>query len=122
MLHVEVKIKICGKEQVFGPGIAQLLTNVRKSGSVKEACGRMGMSYSKGWKIVNRAEKELGIRLIERQHGGKSGGSCQVTEQGLKMLDRVESMEKELEGTAAEMFRTYFPEYEAERRAEAETL
>ena len=45
-----------------------------------------------------------------------------MTEQGLKMLERFESMEKELEGTAAEMFRTYFPEYEAERRTEAETL
>ena len=35
--------------------------------SMKDACGEMGMSYSKGWKIINRAEKELGYELLGAQ-------------------------------------------------------
>ena len=111
MLHAEAKIRICGDNQVFGPGIVQLLTNVEKTGSVKEACALMGMSYSKGWRIVNRAEQGLGIRLIERQHGGRSGGSCTVTAQGRKMAANYEKMVREIEAYTEQTFQTYFPEY-----------
>ena len=109
MLHAEVKVKISREEQVFGPGIVQLMQYVQKTGSVKEACEMMGMSYSKGWKIINRAERELGIRLIERRHGGKSGGSCHVTEQGEDMMSRFLEMEGEIEAYTEQMFRKYFP-------------
>ena len=62
--------------------------------SMKDACGEMGMSYSKGWKIINRAEKELGYELLERRHGGKSGGKCTVTEKGKSLMKRYRQMEK----------------------------
>ena len=68
--------------------------------SMKDACGEMGMSYSKGWKIINRAEKELGYELLERRHGGKSGGKCTVTEKGKSLMKRYRQMGKKKQGTA----------------------
>lgn len=110
MFHADIKVKICENEQIFGPGIVTLLENVGKTGSVKKACAGMGMSYSKGWKIINRAEDALGYKLIERRHGGKSGGSCQVTEQGEKMLFRFREMEKEIRKYVELSFAKHFPE------------
>lgn len=110
MFHADVKVKICAEEPVFGPGVVALLQNVEKYGSVKEACLAMKMSYSKGWKIINRGEKILGFRLVERQHGGKSGGSCMVTEKGCDMMIRYLEMEKDIKSSAAKSFMKYFPE------------
>ena len=45
--HLRVKLQINTDEPVLGPGVAELLELVGETGSMKEACGRMGMSYSK---------------------------------------------------------------------------
>lgn len=80
MFRPVVKIKIYQEDLVFGPGLIMLLEQIQTTESMKDACAQMEMSYSKGWKIINRAEKELGYGLLERRHGGKSGGKCTVTE------------------------------------------
>lgn len=110
-MRVDVKVKICEEEPVFGPGMVILLQNIQNYGSVKEACMAMKMSYSKGWKIINRSEEILGVQLVERQHGGKSGGSCHVTEKGCSMIKRYLEMEKEIKCSASRSFKKYFPEF-----------
>lgn len=99
MFHPTLKIKIYQEDLVFGPGLVILMEHILVTESMKDACGEMGMSYSKGWKIINRAEKELGYELLERRHGGKSGGKCTVTEKGKSLMKRYRQMEKE-QGTA----------------------
>lgn len=103
-LHTRVKLQICTDEPVIGPGVAQLLELLQQTGSMKEACGRMGMSYSKGWKITDRAERELGYSLITRRHGGASGGSCLVTEDGMDVVRRYRQLEEKVSRYAEEMF------------------
>ena len=103
-LHTRVKLQICTDEPVIGPGVAQLLELLQQTGSMKEACGRMGMSYSKGGKITDRAERELGYSLITRRHGGASGGSCLVTEDGMDVVRRYRQLEEKVSRYAEEMF------------------
>ena len=52
------------EERFFGPGVARILELIEKKGSIQGACNEMGMSYSKSWKIIKRAEKELGFHLL----------------------------------------------------------
>ena len=103
-LHTRVKLQICTDEPVIGPGVAQLLELLQQTGSMKEACGRMGMSYSKGWKITDRAERELGYSLITRRHGGASGGSCLVTLYVYLLVRRYRQLEEKVSRYAEEMF------------------
>ena len=77
---------------------------------MKEACGRMGMSYSKGWKIVNRAENELGYALILRHHGGRSGGSCSLTPESISLVRRYRALEERVKKYADTAFREMFAE------------
>ena len=67
--HLRVKLQINTDEPVLGPGVAELLELVEETGSMKEACGRMGMSYSKGWSLIRTAERELG------DHGAGRAGA-----------------------------------------------
>ena len=50
MFHPTLKIKIYQEDLVFGPGLVILMEHILVTESMKDACGEMGMSYSKGWK------------------------------------------------------------------------
>ena len=50
-LHYDMKVRIMGKEKAFGPGVAQLLKGIEEMGSMQKAAEKMGLSYSKAWKL-----------------------------------------------------------------------
>ena len=107
-IHPRLKVQITGTEPFFGPGVRTLLLHICEEGSVREACEKMGLSYSKGRKLLDRAEQELGCTIVERSPGGKHGGSACVSEEGLRLLEKYERFEKELTETAEEKFREIF--------------
>ena len=110
-LDIKVKVLDDDNEQVFGPGLVSLLEHVKLSDSMKEACSTMGISYSKGWKIINRAEKCLGYELILRQHGGAKGGKCNVTPEGESLIKRYKYMVIMIQENADKIFEDVFEEY-----------
>ncbi len=100
--HPKIQVSIAGDESFFGPGPYRLLSYIDETGSVKEACNDMGLSYSKAWKILNRMEKELNEQVVIRARGGKIGGHTELTEFGKEYLklykeynDRVQQFAKE---------------------------
>lgn len=111
MFHPVIKLKIYNEEPVFGPGLISLLEYLRQTGSMKDACVAMGMSYSKGWKIMNRAERELGYELLRRRHGGNRGGRCELTEQADSLTARYRKMEQRVLEQTQQVFEEYFPEF-----------
>ena len=107
-IRPRIKVQLTGSEPFFGPGVRTLLEWIREEGSVRDACEKMGLSYSKGRKMLDRAEKELGYTIVERSTGGKKGGGNRVSDEGLKLLEKYERFEKELTETAAEKYREIF--------------
>ena len=107
-IRPRIKVQLTGSEPFFGPGVRTLLEWIREEGSVRDACEKMGLSYSKGRKMLDRAEKELGYTIVERSPGGKNVGGARVSDEGLKLLEKYERFEKELTETAAEKYREIF--------------
>ena len=107
-IRPRIKVQLTGSEPFFGPGVRTLLEWIREEGSVRDACEKMGLSYSKGRKMLDRAEKERGYTIVERSPGGKNGGGARVSDEGLKLLEKYERFEKELTETAAEKYREIF--------------
>ena len=66
-LRYGMSIRLYGEDKAFGPGIAELLRNVEKEGSLQGAAQSMNMAYSKAWKILKGAEKEWGLSLEARE-------------------------------------------------------
>ena len=47
--------------RVFGPGARELLRCVDETGSLSQGAKKMGMSYSKAWRMVGEIERGLGV-------------------------------------------------------------
>ena len=77
-------------EKFFGEGPYRLLKGIEEKGSLRATAIDMGMSYTKALKLINNAEKELGIKFITRTTGGKSGGGSSITMEGHEWLEKYE--------------------------------
>ena len=109
-----VKLTLCTDDRFFGPGVCELLERIRETGSIQAAAARMELSYSKAWKILNRAEQELGTNLITRMSGGRNGGSSILTESGEKAVAAFREMEKKVSAFADEKLKEHIDSFRPE--------
>ena len=107
-IRPRVKVQLEKNETFFGPGIVFLLRQIDTLGSVRDACAKTGMSYSKGWSLIRTAEKELGYTVVERSPGGKHGGVANVSAAGKEVLRKYEQLEKEVARFAEERYKDIF--------------
>ncbi len=103
-----ISVKLKGSEIFFGNGIAELLEHIDKTGSLSTACASMDMAYSKAWRIIKRAEKELNFSLVERKTGGAGGGGSTLTQEGRDFLKRYLSFRKDVEDYCLDTITKYF--------------
>ncbi|MCD8018227.1 MAG: NTP transferase domain-containing protein [Clostridiales bacterium] len=108
LFRPEIRVRLLKEKPFFDPVIAQLLKQIQYTGSMRYACQRLNLSYSKGWNMVNNAEQQLGIRIIVRHQGGLDGGYTIVSEQGRELLSRYEEYQREIMSFAEEKFTQYF--------------
>lgn len=107
-ISYNLRLTITGEEKFFGPGIAKLLHLIDEYGSIRSAAMAMDMSYSKAWKILRRADKELGYPMLESKNGGDGGGKSSLTPEGRAFLNNYDNMERELAETADKLLKKYF--------------
>ncbi len=110
-LGVKAKVIVMGTEDFFGPGLFHLLQHIDKTGSIHAASKVMGISYSKCWKLLNRAEEQVGFPFLHRQSGGLHGGNSVITEEGRKFMEHYEALLEELKEMTQTAFRKHFWEY-----------
>ncbi len=104
----DIRLRVFSKDPVFGKGVAQLMRLVAQKGSLSAAYKEMGMAASKAWKIVRRAEEDLGFSLIESVSGGKSGGYSRLTPEGEDLLNRYEEFQQDVYEAARQSFMKHF--------------
>lgn len=107
-----VKVSLAVNRSFFGPGAVTLLTQIDRLGSVREACTKTGMSYSKGWKLIHTAEEETGWKIVERMSGGKNGGEAYITERGHMLLEKYELYRERVEAAAQDIYKDVFQDGE----------
>ena len=128
LLRAEVAVSIAGTKSFFDADTRLLLKQIEAFGSVQEACRRINISYSKGWKIIHDLEDELGDTIVERVAGGKNGGSSVVTQRGLRLIELYELFERRVSHDAALEFNRIFsasdlfPNSSRERRTSPQFL
>ena len=96
VLRPRVRLTIHGSERFFGPGICELLEKIDETGSIRAAAAQMEMSYTKAWRILNRAEQEMHVSLVVRVNGGKNGGRSDLTGEGRAAVLAFREMEEVL--------------------------
>jgi len=109
--ELEIRSKLWiekGGEPVFGRGRKFLLRAIDKYGSINQAAKEINISYRKAWSYINSMEERLGIRLLERRTGGKSGGGAVLTDEARLFLDKYEKLERGINEIIDMKFRKNF--------------
>jgi len=70
----------------FGPGKADLLQMISKTGSIAAAGRELGMSYSRAWQLVNAMNQEFRSPLVARVKGGAARGGASLTALGREVI------------------------------------
>lgn len=107
-LNFRTEVVIQRAEPCFDHCTADFLEAVEETGSMLGACQLLGLSYSKGWKMVKLAEEQVGICFLARQPGGSKGGFSALTEEGKEFLSRYREMEERVREAASEAFDKIF--------------
>lgn len=90
------------EEAYIGPGRADLLELIDKTGSISAAGKAMGMSYKRAWGLVQALNAGFGAPLVETARGGAAQGGAELTPLGREVLDRYRAMQEKTAAAIAE--------------------
>ena len=96
-----------GGGTVFGMGRLHLLERIESCGSLKAAAEELGMSYRAAWGKLKASEEALGLALVEKLGGNKSG--CQLTAEGAALAKAFRLWFAEVERYAVSRAGVIFP-------------
>ena len=97
-------------EKFFGEGPYRLLLAVKEHGSLRAAALNMQMAYTKALKLLKVAESAFGFELIERQKGGRDGGSSRLTENAEEIVRKYEIYRERCHAACTDIFDEIFGE------------
>ncbi|MCP4383569.1 MAG: LysR family transcriptional regulator [Hyphomicrobiales bacterium] len=87
----------------LGPGKAGLLEAIRDTSSLTAAANRFGMSYKRGWSLVQEMNAAFATPVVETEKGGSGGGGgARLTRLGDYVLDRYRRMEADADRVVAD--------------------
>ena len=75
-----------GSEIAIGPGKADLLEAIGRTGSIAAAGRTLRMSYRRAWLLVDTMNRCFRGPLVEAAKGGAQGGGAHVTPLGREVL------------------------------------
>ena len=93
---------LCGDEPAMGPGKADLLEAIGRTGSISAAARALGMSYRRGWLLVDSMNRCFVAPLVETRGGGGARRGARVTPLGDEILARYRAMEARFAGAASD--------------------
>ena len=94
---------VYGDEIAFGPGKADLLEAIVRTGKIRDAAESLDMSYMRAWKLIRTMNNAFRQPVVEASRGGSGRGGAAVTEFGRCVLDLYRAIEKKAaRGASAE--------------------
>lgn len=85
---------VAGKNIAFGPGKAELLEALEKTGSITRAADKLGMSYMRAWTLIRTMNRCFCEPLVDAVRGGMSGGGgARLTPTGQQVLELYRQMD-----------------------------
>ena len=81
---------------------------IHETGSVRDACERMHISYSTSWNLIHTLESQLHEPLIIRSQGGVKGSHSELTPYGEEFLKRYARFSEETRTCSEAIFEKCF--------------
>ncbi|MCP4652716.1 MAG: LysR family transcriptional regulator [Candidatus Omnitrophica bacterium] len=93
---------------IFGTGKSDILKAVKRTGSLNRAAKELNMSYRHAWSYIQSIEKRIGKQLLVKNKGGKDGGGATLTQYASDLLEKFDSLEKEVKVFVNNRFKEVF--------------
>jgi molybdate transport system regulatory protein len=87
----------CGDEIAMGPGKADLLDAIARTGSISAAGRDLGMSYRRAWLLVDTMNRCFAAPLVETHPGGGRSAGARLTVEGETTLKAYRALSARLE-------------------------
>ncbi|MDT8895716.1 winged helix-turn-helix domain-containing protein [Halomonas sp. I1] len=84
---------VADKDVVIGPGKADLLDAIERTGSISSASRELGMSYKKAWQLVATMNRHLPEPVLDTASGGQQRGGARLTTTGRELLARYRALQ-----------------------------
>jgi molybdate transport system regulatory protein len=88
----------------MGPGPIQLLERIDEFKSINKAAKSMSLSYVKALNILNRLEKCLDRKMLERKRGGNERGGASLTPYAEEYIRSYKGLEQRIDNFAQSEF------------------
>ena len=82
---------LSGTDIAIGPGKADLLEAIAETGSISAAARKLGMSYRRGWLLVDVMNRCWSAPLVDTVVGGRKGAA--LSDLGREVLADYRSLE-----------------------------
>jgi molybdate transport system regulatory protein len=94
-VHLKPRLRILrGESIVLGPGKADLLGALARTGELRAAAAALGMSYMRAWKLVQIMNTAFPDPLVRTERGGRRHGTARLTAAGKRVLALYREMER----------------------------
>lgn len=92
--YAGLTLRVLGRRTAaIGPGKAELIERIAKTGSISAAARAMGMSYRRAWQLAEALNRDFRDPVISTATGGRRGGGARVTPFGLRLAADFRLME-----------------------------
>jgi molybdate transport system regulatory protein len=108
---LKLKVQLfCGDVIAMGPGKADLLDAIDRTGSISAAGRDLGMSYRRAWVLADEMNRCWADRLIDTRAGGGERSGARLTPLGRQVLDAYRALEAAMlttsDGPSLDVLRT----------------
>ena len=83
--HLRIRI-VFGEAEMMGPGKAELLERIDRTGSIAAAGREMDMSYKRAWELIGTLNAMFRAPVVISTRGGPGGGGAVLTDLGRDVL------------------------------------
>ncbi len=92
----ELRLRVyAGDAIAMGPGKADLLEAIDRTGSISAAGRELGISYKRCWDLVETMNTSFREPLVATAAGGSRGGGTVLTDCGREVLAQFRHMEEQ---------------------------
>jgi molybdate transport system regulatory protein len=92
-VRLEPQLKLAVLEDnrfVFGDSEIRLLEAIARQGTLMDGAAMLGLSYRVAWGKLRDLEAAIGMQLVERTVGGRSGGSSRLTPPAQRLVEQYQ--------------------------------
>ena len=101
-------LRVLGKSAAaMGPGKAELIERIGRTGSISAAAREMSMSYRRAWQLVESLNETFREPVVATATGGRRGGGARVTPFGKRLVVLFRVMEHKASASIAADLRRF---------------